>query len=78
MRMDKDEAHLIFHSDASTLEEELEEVKKLFKEVELYERCSDRLQGLCKRKSSLPSRRKKCFQKNLPGKTERLIQLTAF
>lgn len=51
----KDEAHLIFHSDASTLEEELEEVKKLFKEVELYERCSDRLQGLCKRKSSLPS-----------------------
>lgn len=64
----KDEAHLIFHSDASTLEEELEEVKKLFKEVELYERCSDRLQGLCKRKSSLPSRRKNTSRRTYLGR----------
>ena len=68
----KDEAHLIFHSDASTLEEELEEVKKLFKEVELYERCSDRLQGLCKRKSSLPSRRKNASRRTYLGRRNAL------
>ena len=56
----------------STLEEELEEVKKLFKEVELYERCSDRLQGLCKRKSSLPSRRKNASRRTYLGRRNAL------
>ena len=54
----RDETHLIFHSDVSTLEEELKEVIKLFTEVELYERCSDRLKSYYKRKRNFPFRRR--------------------